>query len=98
MTSQQVGTVTSQGGPEFRPIPDPAQRCRVGFRHRDRHKRTRLGKVPLQAAETLQDLVAVLEATALDPFPELLQATRQATALATADGTLLVAPWPTAGQ
>src|SRR5262249_46681071 len=52
----------------------------------------------LQATDTLEDLVAVLQATALDPFLELLQGPPQAPPLAAADGTLLLTPRPAARQ
>jgi hypothetical protein len=84
--------------PEFLPQPGPAQLRRLGLRHRDRHERAGLGEAALQATNALKDLVPVLQATVLDPFLELLQGPRQATPLAAANGALLLAPWPTAGQ
>src|SRR5690348_3321421 len=98
ITPQQASAIAGQCRPELLPIPTPAQPRRLGLRHRDRHEQAGLGEAALQAADTLEELVTALQAPPLDPLLELLQGPRQAPSLAAADGTLLLAPRPAAGQ
>src|SRR5215469_15780360 len=69
---QQVSTIAGQRRPELLPKPDPAQLGRLALGHRDRHEWAGLGEAALQTTDALEDLVPVLEATLLDPFPEPL--------------------------
>ena len=91
---QQVGSIARQGRPELLPVPGPVHPRWLGLRHGDGHERARLGEPALEPTHTLEDLVAALEPTALDPRPELHQGTCQPAALAAADGTFLLTPGP----
>src|SRR5512135_3406526 len=98
VASQQVGAVARQGHAEFLPVPTPLHLGRLSLRHRDRHERAGLGEATFQAADALEDLVAVLETTVLDPLLEFPQATGQAATLAAADRPFLLTPRPASSQ
>src|SRR5262249_20114509 len=98
ITPQQVSTVGGQGRPELLPEPNVTHPRRLGLGHGDRHERPGFGKPALQPADTLEDLVAALEPTLLDPFLELRQRSDQAMPLTATNGPFLLTPWPASGQ
>jgi polyhydroxyalkanoate synthase len=98
IAAQQVGAVAHQGRAEFLPDPTPLHLGRCRLRHRDRHERAGLGEAAFQATDALEDLVAVLQTTRLDPLLELPQPTGQAAALTAADRPFLLTPRPAPSQ